>query len=1302
MKRTLSFVMLLGLPLIIMAAISWHTQSGSTTGASYLLPLNVDGSPTAKATQGRGPNKTVMRDNYLFEDFETVDDSTGLPQGWVTVSTPGKPSDKWAAGRLNVNAVSGFNCAYVLGGEFETDHDTWLFSPMVHITDSNLVVDAQLYMPHISDGTYVSKISVVLCSSQSKNDVVLTLEKDLQEDIDYWHQLYYELGNIAPGDYCLGFHCSSPSRANTMCLDNVRISDGKDPRVSYDSSVDFGKVDPLLATTKKIEVLNSGTSRLKIWYKDSSPEITCTGLPLELGEWESGGIEIKLKGISEGAYEGFLKLGTNDVTQPEVTIPIHAEGVKYPVSDVIIEGFENGQPSGWDQSRLTFVLKEYGAHSGTMAWYSTASYANPTQDLPGMGFKTNYVKLGENPNISFWFKAYSNSGAADVNQMTATVRVSNDEGEWDEIWSIGPDKTDSISITGDWQQFKLQLPEKYKGKTARVCIAFYSKESYDYNLLIDDVLIGTPPANDAALAILHGPTMANPGKEQTYTVEVVNNSETDIEGGKIIVSDDFTGDELTQVNCPKLAGHATTPVEVKWTPEREGAYRLIATYHNDGDSNEANNTSSQLNIVVLPKDNRSIIDNKGKEWTGGMKLPVDFNSYECINQTIYRANDIGSNKGTINSIAYLTVLKTPYYSDNFKLYVAETDKDDLSDGVFIPDSAFVKVFDGNIYFPVGTNTMVIPFQKPYDYKGGNLVVMTTRKSDSFMYGIYYKLWLSQDNSGTRSLSSSSLKPGQVFGNDNKVIDKIDAFPETLFNIVYGPVGELGGKITDKDGSPVKGAKVTVTGSKLSAVTDAEGQYEISGVAAGDVSVTVTAHGYRDATSAVSAVSDGGKTTINVSLEAYPKYTVKGKFINDEGTGISNVAITLKGYDNLSAITDTNGNYTIPGVTGQTGVEYVLTAEQPYFHIYHNQISVNADLSKDFELDYKAGKPQQPTAIVSNDQKSCSVSWGIPLVEYSYDSGIAKNFVGWENAGEQIGAGACFKQNSEINEVSFYVGSAPAGHSKFNVYIFGLLPDGTPNKNNILFTAKDIPYVDDAWTTYKLPYKVKADGFMVFITCDGFINIGVSEPTGECPFAPGQCYYAGDGFSVQFSDMQTYGNLHFMIRAYGKDLGAWKGSELSRGPVSEDFAGRKSATYDVYRLTYEYNKIEAEKVASVSDTKWTDAGYAELEPGRYSYSVVAKYGNKKSIESISQIIDKTSTSVFNVNSADAGVSIEGDDLVLSCPEFIEEVTIANVSGVILVNTHSPEARISLRDMGKGVLIVNVKNNNGKNTVFKVVR
>ena len=100
--------------------------------------------------------------------------------------------------------------------------------------------------------------------------------------------------------------------------------------------------------------------------------------------------------------------------------------------------------------------------------------------------------------------------------------------------------------------------------------------------------------------------------------------------------------------------------------------------------------------------------------------------------------------------------------------------------------------------------------------------------------------------------------------------------------------------------------------------------------------------------------------------------------------------------------------------------------------------------------------------------------------------------------------------------------------------------------------------------------------------------------------------------------------------------------------------------------------------------------------------MAKYGSKESIESISQIIDKTSTSVSNVNSDDAGVSIEGDDLVLSCPELIEEVTIANVSGVILVNTHSPEARISLRDMGKGVLIVNVKNNNGKNTVFKVVR
>lgn len=1301
MKRAFSFIMLMGLPLIIIAAISWQVMR-SPAGSSYLLPTTDKVSLASKTAQKENLQKTVVRDNYLYEDFETVDESTGLPSGWVTISTPGSPSDKWAAGRLNVNAVSGFNCAYVLGGEFETDHDTWLFSPMVHISESGLVVDANIYMPHIFDGTYVSKITVALCSSQSKDDVVLILEDELQEDIEFWHEVYYDLEDIAPGDYCLGFHCSSPSRANTMCIDDVRISDGNNPRVSTDPSIEFGATDRLLTATKLLYVGNNGNGALKVWFKDASPEITCTNLPLELGEWETGDIEVKLKGIPQGPYEGFLTLGTNDVTKPEVTIPVYAEGIDYSISDVIIEGFESGMPSGWDQSRLTFVLKEYGVHSGTMAWYSAASYAQPTKDLPGMGFKTNYVNLGDDPSISFWFKAYSNGGPADINKMTASVRISNEEGEWDEIWSLASETADDFSITGDWQLLKLQLPEKYKNKTARACIAFYRTDWYDYELLIDDVFVGTPPTNDAALAILQGPTMANPDNEQTYTVELINNSNSEVEGGKIILTDDLTGCELTNVDCPKLAANTTVPVEISWTPKSAGAYRLIARYSHEGDSDKTNDSSTQLNIIVLPEDNQAVIDDNGKEWTGAQLLPVNFNSLECINQTIYRANEIGSNKATINSIAYLSVVQSPYYSDYFKVYVAETDKDDLSDGEFIPDSEFTEVFDGQVYFPEGTNTIVIPFKQPYDYKGGNLVVMTTRQSDSFMYGIYYKLWFTHNLNDIRSLSSSSLTTGKVFGNDNKVIDRINVFPETLFNVEYGPMGELSGKITDKDGTPIKGAKVSVSGSKLSTLTDDDGHYNISGVAVGDVSVLVTAHGYRDATSAVSNLGANGKVSINVSLDPYPKYSIQGKLTNDEGAGISDVILSLVGYDNLSATTDADGNYTFSGVTGQTGIEYTLTAKHPYFQTYHTTISVNGDLNQVFELDYKAGKVQQPDVIVNDDQKSCTVSWSAPLVEYSYDSGIAKEFVGWESGFEQVGVGACFKDNSEISEVSFYVGSTPAGHSKFNVYIFGLYPDGTPNKDNILFSAKDIPYIDDAWTTYKLPYTVKADGFMVFISCDGFINIGVSEPNEQYPFESGQYYYAGDAFSIQFSEMQTYSKSHFMIRAYGQDLGEWSGSDHSRGPVSTDFAGRKSATYDVYRLTHDYNKFTSEKVASVSDTEWTDTEFATLESGKYSYSVVAKYGDKESIPSISRTFEKKFSSVSNIEKETVKVSIDGDDLVISCPDLIQEVSVANTYGMILIHNTSPENRISIKNISDGILIISIKDIHGKNTVLKVVR
>lgn len=1295
MKKALLISLCAAAPILTIAALQMQFKAPVT--GDYIVPFDKTPSKHAPVPETGDRQKTISSDNFFYEDFETVNESTGLPEGWITIATPANPDDKWAAGRLNVNAVSGYNCAYVLGGQFTENHDTWLFSPSVHIDADNLKLEYFLYLPSIGDGSQMPDVSVVLCDAQSPDAVVKELNH-INENIEYWIQFTDELGSdIEPGDYYIGFHCTSPAIANTMCLDDVKVADENIPDFKYDPSIDFGPIDHAMATSYILMLSNAGNGELQVWLKDCSPELSCDDLqePFTIQPWYYGQVMLRLKGIPEGPYEGFITLGTNDPVKPEVTIPVYADGIVYPTSDVIIEGFEDGKPEHWDYSRLTFVLKAYGAHTGNMAWYSNSSYCHPTTDFPGMGFITNYVNLGDNPEVSFWFKAYTDNGPASNEYLTATVRLSNEDGEWDEVWSITPGEEGNPEITGDFQQVQIPLGAEHAGKTCRVCVAFHTIGS-SYDLLIDDLFIGTVPENDAALQVLQGPTLLNLGQTATYTVDVKNNSASSIQGAGITIKDELSDTEIKVIDCPELPGQAVTPVSFEWSPSEAGTYRLVAEYSNMGDSDETNNISSPVNVSVLNDENRGALMNDGKECKSGLSMPVDFNSLEYINQTIYPANEIGINKGTINSLAYPTILNEPYMSDNFKIYIAETDKDNFADGEMIPDSEFVKVFDSRVYFPAGNGTLVIPFEQPYEYKGGNLVVMTTRQADNFMYGIFYKIWFTH-NAEIRSLQSSSLYAGNVFGNDNRKVYLIEAYPETTINMIDALAGSVEGTVTDANG-PVKDALVTIKGSKLSTRTDANGHYSLPRVAVGDVAIEVEAHGYRPLTSESNALAQQQTLTINAQLEAYPKFAVTGKISDDNGVGLADVLLTLDGYDDYTATTDADGNYSFANVTGQTGVEYNVKATHPYFREYRGSVEVNDMLARNLTLAVKPGKPSQVTPAINADNSECTLTWDEPLVEYSYDSGVPVDFGGWTTGTSQIGMGARFLKHSNIREVSFYVGSFPTGHERFNVIIFGLLPDGTPNKNNILFMAENIDFVEDGWTTYRLPYPVEADGFLVFITCDGFLKMGYCDPTEEYPFEPGQYYYAGDGYSVQFSAVETWREAHFMIRAHGVDLGEWSGSGIERNAVKNDFNGKPNPQYNIYRV----ENNEYVKLAKVDGTSWTDKDYYTLPEGKYNYAVTADYDGTESIASVTRTIDKQTAGIVEVGPTKLTVSLSNNELLLSDPALVEHITISYPSGMVAASLQHPAARISLDNLNDGILILTVKGTDGKVSSFKIKR
>ncbi|MBD5356923.1 MAG: hypothetical protein HDR88_07975 [Bacteroides sp.] len=1286
----------------------------------FIRPVSAQEAKVIKSKKSRQlPLRAVAWNDYFYEDFEEGGgDELTLPEGWVTTATSGNEVDKWQCGTLSsngnaINGASGWQYAFVLGRPDDKAHDTWLFTPSIHLSEGTHYLDFYTYMPPAVDGSR-SVMEVKLCSGQSAETVISDIVT-CDTPVDIWTKYVRTFTADKEDDYVIGFRCASPANTNAILLDNVRVSDGENPLYRGYDTIEVGDVDLRIGkATAETIVWNTGNFPLSVKLKECSPEITVVGLPLEVDLWDeieesSYGIFSVTVNLTEPAeYEGYVLLETNDPLQPEVKITVTAIGKEYSVSNYIAESFEYGQPNDWELTYMSFILKAYGAQDGANSWYSATDSSDRNPTYGGIGFTTNYVELGAEPVISFWYKAYyedwkgNATDPASVSDVKIRVLLNDDNGDWNEVYVVAPGTEVEHNPVFDFQKIEFSIPE-YSGETHRIRLVFSTTEGgNDYSVLVDNFKAGTSPDGDITLTKFEGPSCLEVYETGDFKLTIVNQGSEPIGYAGLQLKKQSTDAVISRFECPEIEPFGKYEFNFQWTFQEAGSYDLVMFATNWNDPNEDNNTSYPLHISVLPTDNTPIVINDGDEPFASSAYPVNFNSLETQDQTIYYANELGINKGIINSIQYVSSLNEAYLSDTFSIYVAETDKEDFSDAQFIADEEFTKVFEGNVYLPEGINDFVIPFSEPYNYKGGNLVIMSKREAKMFMYGINYKN-VKDRNFHERSIEASALTSGVVFGENAGTTPSTSiGFPELTVNMTEAANGSLEGNITDEANMPVEGAKVTITGTQLHTYTDADGHYSLPKVAAGSVTIDVEAKGYYPITSQASTVTESSATTINVALKAYPHVSLTGKVTTgDNHTGVEGVCVVLDGYEGHRTYTDAEGNYEINGIAADTGIDYSVSFEHPYFRTNHVLLTLNEDATQDMELVAKLSRPSK-LRTTSDEETDCQLTWNEPLAEYSYDSGIPSEFVGWNGGHAGIIAGVKFLKNTEIEEVSWYCSSTPSGHEHYNVIIFGLFPDGRVNPNNILYVAEDVENTDDAWSTHRLTRKIKADGYMVAISCDGFLSIGVCEPTEETPFEKGQYYYAGVDFTFAISEMSEWKEAHYMIRAYGTDKGEWSGLGVESTPILTEFAGKPAPDYNIYRYAPGTPREEWTKIATVSETSFTDPDFEMLDKGDVRYSVTAVYESGESIEALSDIISKTTTGVLSVGDDRVEVRLEGSSLVISDASKVAELSIYTLSGVCAATYSNPGQTIDLSNVAPGMLVVTFRGIDGKQTTFKVVK
>lgn len=417
-----------------------------------------------------------------------------------------------------------------------------------------------------------------------------------------------------------------------------------------------------------------------------------------------------------------------------------------------------------------------------------------------------------------------------------------------------------------------------------------------------------------------GITYTNTGSKRSssFKVQLLNNK------------DEVLGEST--ISRPLAAGASGT-ANISWTvPETaEGQYAVYGKVVMSGDECDVDNTTSVSYLNVQSKGKHAVtIGTDMTEDNVNGNAPFTYYGY-TFSQFIYKANDFGGYAGKIDSLAFKF---RGGHSKDFKdvpirVYLYNTEQEDMNTG-WIKPYYMTKVFEGNIDLNMGVYDLVIPFDKSFDYAGGNLGVMVVGDYDgALMLNQGYGLGVYSTEYGlgaTRTFPSNYYTKPDLDNLDNTIGQFYSTIPDATFYMDLTNTATVKGTVTDGDGNPVAGA--TVAGGTISygyangyphikGTTDENGQYTINYLpVAGDYSqqLVATAIGYQDAQS-YNKLTAGDTVTVNLTMQKCAMVTLKGKVTDatDNTTGIAGATITLTGDNKVSATTAEDGSFEIENV-----------------------------------------------------------------------------------------------------------------------------------------------------------------------------------------------------------------------------------------------------------------------------------------------------------------------------------------------------------------------------------------------------
>jgi len=348
--------------------------------------------------------------------------------------------------------------------------------------------------------------------------------------------------------------------------------------------------------------------------------------------------------------------------------------------------------------------------SGTVSYLMSGTAPNRVFIIQYENAKWNYsgpvgynfqVQLYETGKISFIY----GSDAGTPNNPSASIGINMSPGGAGWFYSINP-TAGAASTTMETNS-----------------ISTFPNQGtvYEFNPVI-------PQPNDLAATAISGAITPTVGIAATYTITVRNRG-TNPQSTYQVKLIDSNNNELASVAGTTIQPAQNLNFQISWIPSVAGPMVIRGKVVLAGDQNPNNDQTLTMNISVQPEGIQAVTIADGTET---FRIPIDFWWRNSLCEVLYYADELGFVSGTITSLALYTNFDIQPVNGATKIWLGSTNVQDLSSG-WIPSTQLTLVFDGNIAYPSGVNTIVIPLQTPYMHTPGNLVMMVQRPMDTTYY-----------------------------------------------------------------------------------------------------------------------------------------------------------------------------------------------------------------------------------------------------------------------------------------------------------------------------------------------------------------------------------------------------------------------------------------------------------------------------------------------------------------------------------------------------------------------------------------